>query len=554
MTQAILDNLQHSLWIDARGFLPELILCATIVLLLLARLMPSLDRIHLGRFACLMTLLAALVAWEQWNLVGHFNPIRETGEPPLPRIDLFGGMLLLDSFALFVKMFLYGFTALVVLLSVLTGIPDREDSADFYTLLLGAAVGMAVMASANHLLMVYLGIEMASLPSYALAGFQKGRRQSSEAALKYVVYGGGAAGVMLYGISLIAGKYGTGYLPDVLRFISAGPLDPVVIMGVLFILIGIGFKLSAFPFHFWCPDVFEGAPAEVGAFLSVASKGAALALLARIALGLAGLAGGRSDAETWELAAPYLVPVLSVFAVVTTTFGNLAAYMQTNLKRLLAYSTIAHAGFMMMGLAALTREGVAAVLVYLVVYLFMNLGAFTAVAFLRNLTGSEDLRDFRGLARRMPLLVITLGFFLLSLLGMPPLAGFVAKFQIFAALFDAATLYTEHGQIGLSWTLYAVLIAAGLNTVLSLFYYVKVLKVMVLERSVEEVEGQPVPRLPLPWIHSIFLSVLAASLLVLFVWWDPLAEAARGQGTDTFRQPPAAARSAQAPAGGEGAE
>src|SRR5205085_5745070 len=176
---------------------------------------------------------------------------------------------------------------------------------------------------------------------------------------------------------------------------------------------------------------FEGAPAEVAGFLSVASKGAALALLARFALVLAGW-----EYATWLSIAHYLAPAIAFFAALTATFGNLAAYLQTNLKRLLAYSTIAHAGYMMMGLAPLTRGGASAVLFYLIAYLFMNLGAFAVVAFLRNQTGSEDLSSFRGLVRRAPILVVTLAFFLLSLLGMPPLAGFAAKLQIFSALLE----------------------------------------------------------------------------------------------------------------------
>src|SRR5690242_6441289 len=231
---------------------------------------------------------------------------------------------------------------------------------------------MVIMASATHLLMIYIGVEMASLPSYALAGYLKGRRQSSEAALKYVVYGGGAAGVMLYGISLLAGKYGTAYIPDLASFIAHGQFEPVVLLGSLFILVGVAFKLAAVPFHFWCPDVFEGASAEVAGFLSVASKGAALALTGRFVFVVAGLAGVAPNKDAWAQMAPYLVPALAVFAAITATFGNLAAYTQTNLKRLLAYSTIAHAGYMLMGLAALNRDGAGAVLFYLVAYLFMN--------------------------------------------------------------------------------------------------------------------------------------------------------------------------------------
>jgi NADH-quinone oxidoreductase subunit N len=384
---------------------------------------------------------------------------------------------------------------------------------------------MSLMASSNHLLMVFIGVEMASLPSYALAGFLKGKRQSSEAALKYVVYGGGASGVMLYGISLIAGKFGTAYLPDVAAgFVATTTVDPLLLLGTLFLLIGVGFKLAAVPFHFWCPDVFEGAAAEVAGFLSVASKGAALAMLGRIVLALTGTDPAQAS---WQQLAPYLVPALAFFAALTATFGNLAAYMQTNLKRLLAYSTIAHAGYMLMGLAVLNRAGVSAVLFYLIVYLFMNLGAFAVVAFLRNQTGSEDLKDFRGLVYRSPLLVVTLAVFLLSLLGMPPLAGFIAKFQIFSVLYESAQDYGGRGEVQLSYILYGLLVIGALNTVLSLFYYIKVLKVMILEKPLEEVEGRPVPPLPVSPGAAVYTSLVAFVILVIGVAWGRLDEASQ---------------------------
>ena len=233
------------------------------------------------------------------------------------------------------------------------------------------------------------------------------------------------------------------------------------------------------------------------------------------------------------------MPILSVFAIVTTTFGNLAAYGQTNLKRLLAYSTIAHAGFMMMGLATMTRDGAGAVLFYLVTYLFMNLGAFAVVAFMRNLTGQEDLAYYKGFVYRSPLLVITLGLFLLSLLGMPPLAGFTAKFQIFSVLFDAGKEYERHGKPFLSYTMYALLVAGGLNTVLSLFYYVKVLKVMILEKTLEEVENRPIEAKPAPILQAAYASVIAVAIVVLGVFWNPLSEVASAKGVDTFHVIPA---------------
>jgi NADH-quinone oxidoreductase subunit N len=514
-----ISKLQDVLPSDLQSFSPELAICAGIVLLLLLRLFRSLDRFHLGSIAFVVAAGAVALSLDQWQ-----------AQPALrnqvPGGEMFGGMLAYDTLTIFLRLVIYAFTALVILLTVLTGIPDREDSADFYCLLLGAALGMSIMASANHLLMIFIGVEMASLPSYGLAGFLKGRRQSSEAALKYVVYGGGASGIMLYGISLLAGKFGTGYLPAVASGFGAvlhaqhGGFDIVLLLGTLFVLIGVGFKLAAFPFHFWCPDVFEGASAEVAGFLSVASKGAALALLGRLVLMLAGLGSSFPDYDNWLKLAHYLAPPLALFAALTATFGNLAAYVQTNLKRLLAYSTIAQAGYMLMGIAAFTPEGMSAVLFYLVAYLFMNLGAFAVVAFLRNQTGSEDLSSFRGLIQRSPVLVITLGFFLLSLLGLPPLAGFAAKFQIFRVLYDAGVLYSGRAP-ALSYTMYALLVIGGLNTVLSLFYYIKVLKVMVLDRPLDEIEGVPPASLPLSAGKAAYASCLAAVVLLLGIFWDP---------------------------------
>jgi NADH-quinone oxidoreductase subunit N len=538
MNATAYQALQATLGRDLLAFLPELILCGTIVLMLVLRLFHHFDRRHMGGFALILTFYGLVVSFYQWTGSEPFDP-RESGKQSF---DMFAGLLVYDNFTIFLRLFLFSFTTLIIWLTMMTKIPDREDSADFYCLLLGATLGMSLMASANHLLMVFIGIEMASLPSYGLAGFLKGKRRSSEAALKYVVYGGGAAGIMLYGISLIAGKYGTGYLPDVVAFIARDPkVDVMVLLGMLFILIGIGFKLAAVPFHFWCPDVFEGAAAEVAGFLSVASKGAALALLARLVMGLGGLTGLHENAYlAWRNAAPYLVPAIAIFAAVTVTFGNLAAYAQTNLKRLLAYSTIAHAGFMMMGLATLTRDGASAVLFYLMVYLVMNLGAFAVVAFLRNLTGSEDMRDHRGLVQRNPLLVVTLGVFLLSLLGIPPLAGFAAKFQIFRVLFDGAQKFNDAGQTGLGYTMYALVVIGGINTVISLVYYIKVMKVMALERPLEEVEGRPSEPLDLPLLPSIYAGLLAAAIFVGGILWGPLADAS-DQGVTGFAPSPGAA-------------
>jgi NADH-quinone oxidoreductase subunit N len=243
---------------------------------------------------------------------------------------------------------------------------------------------------------------------------------------------------------------------------------------------------------------------------------------------------------------------LAIAAALTATFGNLAAYAQTNLKRLLAYSTIAHAGYMMMGLATLTPEGVGAVLLYLIVYLVMNLGAFAVVAFLRNQTGSEDLSAFRGLIRRSPLMVVALAMFLLSLLGMPPLAGFVAKLQIFSAVWKGAEYYSGLHETGIGVTLYTLLAIGAINTVLSAVYYIKVLKVMCVDVSLEEVEGRSSPPLESPAGSIGFASILALALLLMLLFWNNLMVVSK-DGVERFQRPEQRWLS-QVPAPGESLE
>jgi NADH-quinone oxidoreductase subunit N len=363
---------------------------------------------------------------------------------------------------------------------------------------------------------------MASLPSYALAGFLKGRRQGSEAALKYVVFGAGASGVMLYGISLVAGTFGTGHLPDVAagvvaRLGAAGGFDPLVLAGLVMIFVGLGFKLAAVPFHFWCPDVFEGAPAEVAGFLSVASKAAAVALTARVLLTLQAAATGAGVPGPWYLPGTLGLGV-GIAGAVTVTFGNLAAFGQTNLKRLLAYSTIAHAGYMLLGVAVMSQAATSAVLYYLVAYLLMNLGAFAVVALVRNATGSEEISAVRGLVWKSPAVAVTMALFLFSLLGFPPLAGFAGKFQVFTALYDGGRTATAAGRPDLGTALYALLAVGAINTAVSAYYYLRVVREMVLE----DAEGER-PRIPAA--APVYLSILAALLVAAGVVWNPLTAA-----------------------------
>ncbi len=523
-------------------FRPELCFVATIVLLLLCRMLPLLRYVDSGGIALGGVCFAAWFAYVDFIGIGN-----QVGESLLStsamRQELFGGLLVFDSFTAFLRLVLAGFLILYIILTKLSGIPDREDGADFYSLVLGSSLGMCLMVSANNLLMVFMAVEMASVPSYVLAGMLKGRPASSEAALKYAVYGAGTAGVMLYGISLISGVLGTLVLPDISveisRVLAAGGTSGstmVLCLGGLMLSVGLAFKLSAVPFHFWCPDVFEGAAAEVGAFLSVASKAAAVALLIRVAFAFSMPESGAAVGMSGNLAAladsrHFVVYVIGLLAAVTCTFGNLAAYGQTNMKRLLAYSTIAHAGYLMMAVAAAVamvtispegaRDAVTAVAFYLATYLFMNLGAFGIVALLRNRLKSEEISAYAGLIRVNPGVVVAMAVVLVSLIGLPPLAGFVAKFLVFSSLVDAITTGAE------SPLMLSLLAIGGLNTVISLFYYLRVLKVMTFDPIPEDRVSEPFPFVS---ISGAMITGLVIPVVVFGVFWSGLYAAAHLAG------------------------
>lgn len=567
VSEVIIDS-EASLW----AFLPELCLCATIVIMLLVRITPWGRRVDTFSLALVGSLLALLCAGP-WV---HLDPEHAAAAT---RMEIFGGMLVYDPLTVFMRGLLIGFAVLFAIFTKLSGIPDREDGPDVYSLVLGATLGMCLMASANHLLMVFMAMEMASVPSYVLAGLVKGRRIASEAALKYSIYGAGTAGVMLYGISLIAGLVNTAHLPTVAhRLAERLPMmtgEELAVLGLagLMIMVGLAFKLSAVPFHFWCPDVFEGATAEVDAFLSVASKAAALALLVRVSLGLGAIP--YDDTIAQEVAATHasssLVPIavmaadaendqaaqgadarglslrevtskkvsqlapardfighlVALLAVITCTFGNLAAYAQTNIKRLLAYSTIAHAGYMMMAVPALmamvgrdtasAQTAVSALVLYLSVYLFMNLGAFAIVAFLRNVMRSEEIADYAGLIRRCPVIVICFAIILFGLVGLPPLSGFLGKFAVFASLVKGYQVSAAAGSP--QGYLIGLLIVGGINTVISLFYYLRIVKVMAME-------AEPADRSPFTFpavsLASLYVCFLTAPTALLILNWDAL--------------------------------
>ena len=509
-------------------FLPELVLSCSIVLMLVARLV-SLDRIIPTHWFALLGGMASfvIVLFQFW----------EFGNSQTVPVEVFTGLAIHDEFSIFFRGFLTFFLVFVIALTVLTGIPDDEDAPDFYSLLCGAVIGMMLMSSANHLLMLFIGIEMASVPSYAMTGFLKGKRRSSEAALKFVVYGAGAAGVMLFGISLLTGILGTAQFTELApRFQAvfashAGMQDPAtrcVALALLMIAVGFAFKLSLVPFHFWCPDAFHGAPAEVGGFLSVGSKAAAFALLVRLTTSLAGDGSGALSQLSLSCGLG-----LGLIAIVTTTFGNLAAYSQQNIKRMLAYSTIAHAGYMLMAVSALLvlqsvhtdlafqgnhqesgPRAMEGLLYYLCVYLFMNLGAFAIVALIRNQTYSEEIDDYKGLAQQAPVLAICMAICMFSLVGIPPLGGFYGKAFIFASVYESTNVH---------WFMWVVLAAGGLNTVISLFYYLRVAKTMCMDT-------RPADAVPVTMAASsspaLYVMLVSGMVVFLGIIIDPLSNVA----------------------------
>ncbi|HEV7280379.1 MAG TPA: NADH-quinone oxidoreductase subunit N [Pirellulaceae bacterium] len=567
-------------WDSSVGRLaPELALCGGIVLILLARCLRWTQRVESFWIAILSagTAFWLCAPWQALKGGGYVGG------------EAFTGMLELDGFALVIRGLLLLYLVFQLGFTRLSGIPDREDGPDVYTLYLGASVGMCLMASANHLLAIFLAVEMASVPSYLLVGSLKGRPRSSEAAVKYAVFGAVSSGAMLYGLSLLGGLAGTAHLPSIARALADQTLAGLgfeeaatLAIAGLMILGGLGFKVSLVPFHFWCPDAFEGAPAEVGAFLSVASKAAAVALVFRMLIGLgtvtdfreepsradavaastvaaeeirasdpsaAGPSVALDDPDTLHdarLAAlrPFRVSagiVLAALAAITCTFGNLAAFAQTNLKRLMAYSTIAHAGYLLMPACVAAEmadrsyvaavQAVASVTIYLGSYVLTNLGAFAVIAFVRNELKSESLDDWAGIVRRRPALTGMLAILFFSLIGLPPFVGFLGKFAIFASLAEG---YRASGELGDPKPYFLWLLVIGcLNTALSLFYYVRVVKRTVFDEPSGRTEQTPLRR----WFNpeTAFVAVPVAATVLLFVNATLLIEFAEAAAQSLLR-------------------
>jgi NADH-quinone oxidoreductase subunit N len=423
---------------------------------------------------------------------------------------IFSGMMVVDPFSVFFKTVIACSSILIILFSLLSA--EVRSAAryrgEYFSLLLALTLGMYLMAGAVNLLMMILALELTSLASYVLAGYTKDAGDSSEASLKYIIYGALSSGLMLYGVSILYGLTGATDIYGVNKALSGGEVNEVALLiASILITAGFGYKISAVPFHFWTPDVYEGAPVTITAFLSVASKAAGFAMMIRFfkvsfidssVLDLPEGMWASLQGFEWN-------NLFAVLSVLTMTLGNLVAVWQNNLKRLLAYSSIAHAGYMLMGVVVLSDKGIAAVLIYFVVYLFMNFGAFLVVMMVANKTGSEDIDSYKGLGYRSPLIGVAMVVFFISLTGLPPTAGFIGKLYLFVALLDAQWIWLA--------------IVGALNSVVSLYYYVRVLRNMFL-RDPEKDSGPlkfSVPQVAL-------LLVLLLPTLLLGLYFAPLVD------------------------------
>jgi len=403
------------------------------------------------------------------------------------RRTLFGGMLVHDGFTVFFTLLFCAIGAFAVLLSWDYVRRTRIDHAEYYALLLCATLGMVLMAASNDLIMVFLGLELMSLSLYVLVGFRRNLLESNEAALKYFLLGAFASGFFLYGIALLYGATGTTNLGRMAEFLAASPLrsSPLLLVGGLLLLTGFLFKVAAVPFHMWTPDAYEGAPTSVTAFMSVGAKAAAFAALARFGLRVL----GGMPAE-W-------VPVLGAVAMLTMTVGNVSALFQNNLKRMLAYSSIAHAGYVLVALAAGGPDGASAALFYLAVYSFMNLGAFGVLTLLGR--GAQErvlMADVAGLGFRRPFVAVALAVFMISLGGIPPTAGFMGKVYVFGTALKAGLL--------------PLVVVGVLNSVVSVFYYLRVTVAMYMQ----EPQGEPTE---ITWTAPAALALGLS--LALTLWW-----------------------------------
>ncbi len=506
---------------DVAAIAPEMWLTGAILIALLADLV--LGR-RLPALAGLVAISGCLVAlWHLpgpralcADLVGLVGVSPEAVGTPAEHAFRVFGLLALDAHADFFRTLVISAVALVCLHALVFRGLEEGPRAEFFPVMLCAALGGCLLVSTDHMLMLLLAMEMLSLPSYLLAGWQKTERRSSEAALKYLVYGALASGLMVFGFSLIYGLSGSLWLGDAgAALVSAWEFGDVtqqaaVAFASVLVFAGLAFKISAFPFHFWAPDVYEGAPTPVTTMLAVASKAAGFGLLLRfvdvVFMGDVAVSGDWLARFSW---------IFGVLAAVTMTYGNVTAVLQRNVKRLLAYSSISHAGFLLVGVAVMTRDpgmawrgtGMHALLFYLVTYYVATIGAFACAMSLANRFGAEDTDDYRGLGWSAPWTGAAFVFFLVSLVGLPPTAGFIGKLLLFRATLDA----------GLYW----LAVVGALNAAVALFYYFKIGRALFLRGETKVVPSLDARGL-LPSLATMSIAALALATLWLGLSFDGL--------------------------------
>ena len=412
--------------------------------------------------------------------------------------DALNGMLVVSPLTQIVKVCLLGLTICTVLVSLEAKFTSHAG--EYIALILLATVGMMFLVSAEDVLMIFIALELTSLSLYILTAFNKRNIKSAEAALKYFLFGGMAAAFMLFGLSLIYGLSGATNLHAIAAALAGQGLDPLLVVAIVMTVIGFGFKVAAVPFHLWAPDAYEGAPSQSAAFIASGSKLASFFIFAKIMMiGFAGAEGSgafRDFARGWT-------PVIALIAALSMVLGNLVAVVQSSVKRLLAYSAIAHAGYMLLGVMAHDEQAIASVVYYATTYGLATIGAFGVVALLEDGAGDDKLASFVGFSKRAPLAAFAMMIFLLSLAGIPPLAGFFGKFYLFAA-----ALKTGAPNLGLMWL---VILAIAMSAV-SFFYYLKVLKqiYVVAEDKANRTKATDVPMLP-----QVVLLVMAILVIML---------------------------------------
>ena len=481
---------------------PELTVSIFLVILVTVDLILGKRKKQILPFIALTGLvIAGFYIIQQFEISSFASPQKSSGDFGLVAIDAFGNYfkLIIILSSIFIVLFSIGSSEIKAAF-------DRHG--EYYSLMFGMILGMMLMVSSADLILIYLSIELVSLSSYVLAGFTKQSVRNSEASLKYIIYGGVASGIMLFGISILYGIIGSTNLYAINTVLQSGAYQPLtLIISCILIFTGFGFKISVAPFHFWTPDVYEGAPIAITAYLSIASKAAGFALLIRF-IKVTFIQSIDVNGYWQLLSVIDWKSFLILISILTMTLGNFSALWQDNLKRMLAYSSIAHAGYILLGLAVLSDQGVLAVLVYFMIYLFMNLGAFFVVMLIANRIGSEDIDDYDGIGYSVPLLSVSLAIFLVSLTGLPPTAGFIAKLYLFIALVDAKMI--------------TVAIIALLNTVVSLYYYVRVLKHMFLTKPKSDAV-----KIEYSLADTIVLLALLIPIFVFGLYFTPIVNLAK---------------------------